>query len=162
MYGVSRRRRTRVRRVRTPKKGQPMTTQNTERLHALDAVRGGALLLGIIVHMSMSFWPIPLWPIVNRRHGNIQRPARRRRARPILPLARRSRSRPSCSAVLGEASIGCRPFAHAESMITVEPLSARTRALASSPGPRPTTAAPHAASPTHLPQLRFAAACSST
>ena len=40
-----------------------MTTQNTERLHALDAVRGGALLLGIIVHMSMSFWPIPLWPI---------------------------------------------------------------------------------------------------
>jgi glucans biosynthesis protein C len=40
-----------------------MTTQNTERLHALDAVRGGALLLGIIVHLSMSFWPIPLWPI---------------------------------------------------------------------------------------------------
>ncbi len=40
-----------------------MTTQITERLHALDAVRGGALLLGIIVHMSMSFWPIPLWPI---------------------------------------------------------------------------------------------------
>ena len=40
-----------------------MTTQNTERLHALDAIRGGALLLGIIVHMSMSFWPIPLWPI---------------------------------------------------------------------------------------------------
>lgn len=40
-----------------------MTPQNAERLHALDAVRGGALLLGIIVHLSMSFWPIPLWPI---------------------------------------------------------------------------------------------------
>ena len=40
-----------------------MTLQTTERLHALDAVRGGALLLGIIGHMSMSFWPIPFWPI---------------------------------------------------------------------------------------------------
>jgi peptidoglycan/LPS O-acetylase OafA/YrhL len=40
-----------------------MTPENNERLHALDAVRGGALLLGIVVHMSMSFWPIPLWPI---------------------------------------------------------------------------------------------------
>jgi peptidoglycan/LPS O-acetylase OafA/YrhL len=40
-----------------------MTSQNTERLHALDAVRGGALLLGVIGHMSMSFWPIPFWPI---------------------------------------------------------------------------------------------------
>ena len=44
-------------------KGQPMKTQSIERLHALDAVRGGALLLGIVVHLSMSFWPIPLWPI---------------------------------------------------------------------------------------------------
>jgi peptidoglycan/LPS O-acetylase OafA/YrhL len=44
-------------------KGQPMKTQNTERLHALDAIRGGALLLGVIGHMSMSFWPIPFWPI---------------------------------------------------------------------------------------------------
>jgi peptidoglycan/LPS O-acetylase OafA/YrhL len=40
-----------------------MKPQNTDRLHALDAIRGGALLLGIVVHMSMSFWPIPLWPI---------------------------------------------------------------------------------------------------
>ena len=40
-----------------------MKTQSIERLHALDAVRGGALLLGIVVHLSMSFWPIPLWPI---------------------------------------------------------------------------------------------------
>lgn len=36
---------------------------STERLHALDAVRGGALLLGVAVHLSMSFWPIPFWPI---------------------------------------------------------------------------------------------------
>jgi peptidoglycan/LPS O-acetylase OafA/YrhL len=36
---------------------------SSERLHALDAVRGGALLLGVVVHLSMSFWPIPLWPI---------------------------------------------------------------------------------------------------
>ena len=40
-----------------------MATQSAERLHALDAVRGGALLLGIVVHLSMSFWPIPFWPI---------------------------------------------------------------------------------------------------
>ena len=40
-----------------------MTLPSTERLHALDAVRGGALLLGIIGHLSMSFWPIPFWPI---------------------------------------------------------------------------------------------------
>jgi glucan biosynthesis protein C len=40
-----------------------MTTQNNQRLHALDAVRGGALLLGVVGHMSMSFWPIPFWPI---------------------------------------------------------------------------------------------------
>jgi peptidoglycan/LPS O-acetylase OafA/YrhL len=40
-----------------------MTPHNTERLHALDAVRGGALLLGVVGHLSMSFWPIPFWPI---------------------------------------------------------------------------------------------------
>jgi peptidoglycan/LPS O-acetylase OafA/YrhL len=47
-----------------------MTTPITERLHALDAVRGGALLLGIVVHMSMSFWPIPLWPIRDNDPSN--------------------------------------------------------------------------------------------
>jgi peptidoglycan/LPS O-acetylase OafA/YrhL len=40
-----------------------MSSNAAERFHALDAVRGGALLLGIAVHLSMSFWPIPLWPI---------------------------------------------------------------------------------------------------
>ena len=46
--------------------------QNSERLHALDAVRGGALLLGVVGHMSMSFWPIPFWPI--REDGRIDFP----------------------------------------------------------------------------------------
>jgi peptidoglycan/LPS O-acetylase OafA/YrhL len=40
-----------------------MKLQNAERLHALDAVRAGALLLGVVLHASMSFWPLPLWPI---------------------------------------------------------------------------------------------------
>ena len=40
-----------------------ITSGAGERLHALDAVRGGALLLGIAVHLSMSFWPVPFWPI---------------------------------------------------------------------------------------------------
>jgi peptidoglycan/LPS O-acetylase OafA/YrhL len=47
-----------------------VTPQYTGRLHALDAVRGGALLLGVIVHMSMSFWPIPLWPIRDNDPSN--------------------------------------------------------------------------------------------
>jgi peptidoglycan/LPS O-acetylase OafA/YrhL len=34
-----------------------------QRFHALDAVRGFALLLGIAGHVTMSFFPIPLWPI---------------------------------------------------------------------------------------------------
>lgn len=34
-----------------------------ERFHALDALRAGALLLGVAVHASMSFWPIQFWPI---------------------------------------------------------------------------------------------------
>lgn len=34
-----------------------------ERFHALDALRAGALLLGVAMHASMSFWPVPFWPI---------------------------------------------------------------------------------------------------
>jgi peptidoglycan/LPS O-acetylase OafA/YrhL len=39
--------------------------QNPERLHALDAVRGFALLLGIVLHATMSFLPSPtrIWII---------------------------------------------------------------------------------------------------
>jgi glucans biosynthesis protein C len=42
------------------------TEQEPERLHALDAIRAGALLLGIVLHACLSFVPgIPaeLWPI---------------------------------------------------------------------------------------------------
>jgi glucans biosynthesis protein C len=31
------------------------------RLHGLDALRGGALLLGVVLHASLSYFPIPLW-----------------------------------------------------------------------------------------------------
>jgi peptidoglycan/LPS O-acetylase OafA/YrhL len=34
-----------------------------ERFHALDAVRAGALLLGVAVHASLSFFPTQIWPI---------------------------------------------------------------------------------------------------
>jgi glucan biosynthesis protein C len=43
-----------------------------ERLHALDAVRGGALLLGIVFHASYSFVPVPtkIW-IVEDNHRSL-------------------------------------------------------------------------------------------
>jgi peptidoglycan/LPS O-acetylase OafA/YrhL len=40
-----------------------MNNPSTGRYHALDAVRGGALLLGIWVHGSMPFWTFQFWPI---------------------------------------------------------------------------------------------------
>src|ERR1700691_5090953 len=45
---------------------------SSERLHALDAVRGFALLLGILVHASLSFVPtrIPFW-IIEDSHPSI-------------------------------------------------------------------------------------------
>ena len=46
--------------------------QTPERLHALDAVRGYALLLGIILHATMSFVPSPtrLW-VIRDSHPSI-------------------------------------------------------------------------------------------
>lgn len=41
-----------------------MTDQPSERLHALDALRGGALLLGIVFHAAFSFFD-PTWPVVD-------------------------------------------------------------------------------------------------
>ena len=44
-------------------------TSTTERLHALDAVRGFALLAGVVLHATMSFLPgfgAQGWPIVDR------------------------------------------------------------------------------------------------
>lgn len=38
-----------------------------ERLHGLDALRGGALLLGVVLHGAMSFIPAPIW-IVSDNH----------------------------------------------------------------------------------------------
>ena len=41
------------------------TPRSPERLHALDAVRGFALLLGVVFHASLSFVPSPhpIWAI---------------------------------------------------------------------------------------------------
>jgi len=33
----------------------------SERLHGLDALRGTALLLGVVLHASMSYFPVPIW-----------------------------------------------------------------------------------------------------
>src|SRR4051794_29517543 len=46
--------------------------QPPERLHALDAVRGYALLLGIVLHATMSFLPAPsrIW-IIQDSHPSI-------------------------------------------------------------------------------------------
>jgi len=46
-----------------------MTTPASDRLHALDAVRGFALLAGVVLHSAMSFLPgfgATGWPIVDR------------------------------------------------------------------------------------------------
>ena len=46
-----------------------MTDQGTERLHALDAVRGFALIAGVIFHATMSFLPappgVPVWIVMD-------------------------------------------------------------------------------------------------
>ena len=34
---------------------------STDRLHGLDALRGGALLLGVVLHASLAYFPFPLW-----------------------------------------------------------------------------------------------------
>jgi len=44
--------------------GHAMTGGPTERLHALDALRGGALLLGIAFHAALSFFTND-WPVVD-------------------------------------------------------------------------------------------------
>ena len=48
-------------------------TKGAERLHAIDAVRGLALLLGIVLHSSLSFvseTPQALWPIADVRQSS--------------------------------------------------------------------------------------------
>jgi len=50
-----------------------MAVQDSERLHALDAVRGGALLAGVVFHATVSFLPappgIPLWIVMDRERS---------------------------------------------------------------------------------------------
>lgn len=36
-------------------------THQPDRLHGLDALRGGALLLGVVLHASLSYLPTPIW-----------------------------------------------------------------------------------------------------
>lgn len=36
-----------------------------ERLHGLDALRGAALLLGLVLHGAMAFFPTPIWVVVD-------------------------------------------------------------------------------------------------
>lgn len=40
---------------------------STDRLHALDALRGGALLLGVLLHASLSFFPTQIWIVGDDR-----------------------------------------------------------------------------------------------
>lgn len=40
-------------------------TVQSERLHGLDALRGGALLLGVALHASMSFFPVQAWIVAD-------------------------------------------------------------------------------------------------
>ncbi len=45
-----------------------MTTTDidrTERLHGLDALRGAALLLGVVLHGAMSFFPTQIWIVAD-------------------------------------------------------------------------------------------------
>jgi ABC-type multidrug transport system ATPase subunit/peptidoglycan/LPS O-acetylase OafA/YrhL len=45
----------------------PMTTTDSERLHALDAVRAVALLAGVVLHGAMSYLPgFTIWPLLDR------------------------------------------------------------------------------------------------
>jgi glucan biosynthesis protein C len=37
----------------------------TERLHSLDALRGGALLLGVVLHASLAFFPEQIWIVAD-------------------------------------------------------------------------------------------------
>jgi glucan biosynthesis protein C len=43
--------------------------EQTERLHGLDALRGGALLLGVVLHACMSFIPAPIWIVADDRQS---------------------------------------------------------------------------------------------
>ena len=37
----------------------------SERLHGLDALRAAALLLGVVLHATLSFFPTPIWIVAD-------------------------------------------------------------------------------------------------
>ena len=41
------------------------STHSTDRLHGLDALRGFALLLGVVLHAAMAYTPFPMWIVVD-------------------------------------------------------------------------------------------------
>ena len=41
------------------------STHPTDRLHGLDALRGFALLLGVVLHAAMAYTPFPMWVVVD-------------------------------------------------------------------------------------------------
>src|SRR5215469_10633483 len=57
-------------RSRGQTKGFPMSDTRSERLHALDAVRGFALLLGIVYHATTSFLPgAAIWVVMDSQRS---------------------------------------------------------------------------------------------
>ena len=50
-----------------------MPAPGSERLHALDAVRGVALMAGVVFHATMSFLPappgVPIWIVMDRERS---------------------------------------------------------------------------------------------
>jgi glucan biosynthesis protein C len=49
-----------------------MSTSTSQRLHALDAVRGGALMLGIVLHAAISFMPgMVFWPTTDNQTSEV-------------------------------------------------------------------------------------------
>jgi glucan biosynthesis protein C len=46
-------------------------SQDPQRLHGLDAVRGYALLLGVVFHATMSFLPVQVWPVADVHRSSV-------------------------------------------------------------------------------------------
>lgn len=42
-----------------------LQTDASERLHGLDALRGGALLLGVVLHATLAYFPTPVWLVTD-------------------------------------------------------------------------------------------------
>src|SRR4051812_36969696 len=53
------------------RRGRLPMSQDPQRLHGLDAVRGYALLLGVIFHATMSFLPVQVWPVADVHRSSV-------------------------------------------------------------------------------------------